>query len=100
LQKEKDLELAARIGQQLLEQNQQLGEKVAALEQENKEVIENLTQLKHELNFKTQLLELYNDTESAETSKAGILIVIGQFRGIHVQSSNSIFIYETTLYFY
>jgi hypothetical protein len=65
------LELAARIGQQLLEQNQQLGNKVAALELENKEVTENLTQLKHELTFKSTLLELYNDTESAEASKAG-----------------------------
>ncbi len=71
-QKEKDLELAARIGQQLLEQNQTLRERVTSLETENKESVETVTQLKYELTFKSQLLELYNDsTESAETSKVG-----------------------------
>lgn len=71
LQKEKDLELAARIGQQLLEQNRVLEERVAALEAENKDNVDSITQLKHDLHFKTQLLELYNDTDSAENSKAG-----------------------------
>ena len=69
------MELAARIGQQLLEQNQSLRERVAALELENKENQENLAQLKYELNFKSQLLELYNDSESTEPSKAGMKII-------------------------
>lgn len=70
-QKEKDLELAARIGQQLLEQNRILEEKVAALEAENKDNVDSITQLKHDLQFKTQLLELYNESDSTENSKAG-----------------------------
>ncbi|OXA61603.1 Trafficking kinesin-binding protein 1 [Folsomia candida] len=78
-EKEKDLELAARIGQQLLEQNQSLREKVTSLETENKESVECITQLKYELNFKAQLLDtLYNDTtDSAETSKAGTPVGTG-----------------------
>jgi hypothetical protein len=72
LQKEKDLELAARIGQQLLEQNQVLEEKLTCLQTENKENKETIFQLKHELAFKSQLLELYNDNcASEENSKAG-----------------------------
>ncbi|ODM92070.1 Trafficking kinesin-binding protein 1 [Orchesella cincta] len=70
-EKEKDLELAARIGQQLLEQNRILEEKVAVLEAENKDNVESITQLKHDLQFKTQLLELYNESDSTENSKAG-----------------------------
>jgi len=70
-EKEKDLELAARIGQQLLEQNRVLEERVAVLEVENKDNVETITQLKHDLHFKTQLLELYNDSDSTENSKAG-----------------------------
>lgn len=72
LQKEKDLELAARIGQQLLEQNRNLEERVTVLEHENRESTETITQLKHDLLFKQQLLELYNDScNSEESSKAG-----------------------------
>lgn len=71
------MELAARIGQQLLEQNQTLRDKVTALETENKESVETITQLKYELKFKAQLLEIYNDpSESAETSKAGKSVYI------------------------
>jgi len=66
------LELAARIGQQLLEQNQVLEEKVAYLETENKENKESIFQLKHEIAFKSQLLELYDENcASEENSKAG-----------------------------
>ncbi|CAG7727502.1 unnamed protein product [Allacma fusca] len=72
-EKEKDLELAARIGQQLLEQNGKLEDRVNVLEVENRETHEQLTQLKHDLFFKTQLLELYNNDccNSEESSKAG-----------------------------
>jgi len=70
-EKEKDLELAARIGQQLLEQNRVFEERVTCLENENKENQELITQLKHDVIFKTQLLELCNDCPSEESSKAG-----------------------------
>lgn len=66
--------MAARIGQQLLEQNRVLEERVAALEAENKDNVDSITQLKHDLHFKTQLLELYNETDSTESSKAGKII--------------------------
>lgn len=69
-QKEKDLELAARIGQQLLEQNGILEDKVAALQADNKAHVDSITQLKHDLQFKTELLEIYNESESPENSTA------------------------------
>jgi len=73
IQKEKDLELAAKIGQQLLENNRCLEERLAVLETESKESTEQVTQLKHDLQIKTQLLHWYNESnvDSAESSKAG-----------------------------
>lgn len=81
-QKERDLELAARIGQQLLEDNQVLRSKVTTLETDNKDSIEIITQLKYELNFKSQLLEIYNadnTTESADASKVGMFQILLNF---------------------
>ena len=48
-EKEKDLELAAKIGQELLERNRFLDDKVGQLEVQVSQSIELITQLKHEL---------------------------------------------------
>nr|CAD7399215.1 unnamed protein product [Timema cristinae] len=67
-QKEKDLELTARIGKELLAHNQKLETNVAALEAELKSVNERLTQLSHELIRKTELIQiLTNDVDDSST---------------------------------
>lgn len=63
-EKEKDLELTARIGKELLTDNQKLETSVAALETELKQTTEKLTQLSHELAKKTELIQiLTNDVD-------------------------------------
>jgi trafficking kinesin-binding protein 1 len=57
-QKEKDLELTARIGQELLTHNNQLETQVAALEVQLKEVHDRLEQTQHELHSKAELLAI------------------------------------------
>ncbi|XP_003704554.2 trafficking kinesin-binding protein milt isoform X2 [Megachile rotundata] len=66
-EKEKDLELTARIGKELLSHNQKLETTVTSLESDLKEANERITQLTHELTKKTELIQiLTNDAE--ETS--------------------------------
>ncbi|XP_066587033.1 trafficking kinesin-binding protein milt isoform X2 [Prorops nasuta] len=66
-EKEKDLELTARIGKELLTHNQKLESTVNTLESELKESNEKITQLSYELAKKTELIQiLTNDVE--ETS--------------------------------
>lgn len=48
-EKEKDLELAAKIGQELLERNKTIDERVASLENQLTAQNELITQLRHEL---------------------------------------------------
>ncbi|XP_046408464.1 trafficking kinesin-binding protein milt [Ischnura elegans] len=62
-EKEKDLELTARIGKELLEQNQGLKVRLAAIEVELRTSHEENTQLKHELQQKTQLLHALTSDE-------------------------------------
>lgn len=56
-EKEVDLELAARIGQDLLRQNKQLRESLQTLEKQLNEKQEDIQQLRHELTSKNSLLE-------------------------------------------
>lgn len=66
-QKEKDLELTARIGKELLATNQKLENTVAALDSELKTANENITQLHYELSQKNDLLTiLTNDAQESE----------------------------------
>lgn len=58
-EKEKDLELAARIGQSLLERNKQLLAKTQAFENLVSECDEKETQLQHEVSMKTELLQKF-----------------------------------------
>ncbi|KAK0160767.1 hypothetical protein PV328_008138 [Microctonus aethiopoides] len=65
-EKEKDLELTARIGKELLTHNQKLETNVNALEAELKSANEKITQLSHELIKKTELIQiLTNDVEES-----------------------------------
>ncbi|XP_045518663.1 trafficking kinesin-binding protein milt isoform X1 [Pieris brassicae] len=69
-EKEKDLELTARIGKELLTANGRLESRVTALEGELRGARDLITQLKHELNAKSDLLQiLTNDTEDSPTEE-------------------------------
>ncbi|XP_062291718.1 trafficking kinesin-binding protein 1-like [Scomber scombrus] len=66
-EKERDLELAARIGQSLLKKNQTLTEQNDYLEEQVAQITEEVAQLHHELNLKDELLQFY--TNAAEESE-------------------------------
>uniref|UniRef100_A0A665TT62 Trafficking protein, kinesin binding 1a n=1 Tax=Echeneis naucrates TaxID=173247 RepID=A0A665TT62_ECHNA len=63
-EKERDLELAARIGQSLLKKNRTLTEQNDYLEIQVGQIAEEVAQLHHELNLKDELLQFY--TNAAE----------------------------------
>ncbi|XP_056439456.1 trafficking kinesin-binding protein 1-like [Gadus chalcogrammus] len=63
-EKERDLELAARIGQSLLKKNRTLTEHNDYLEEQVGHIAEEVAQLHHELNLKDELLQFY--TQAAE----------------------------------
>ncbi|KAF7247682.1 Trafficking kinesin-binding protein 1 [Varanus komodoensis] len=66
-QKERDLELAARIGQSLLKKNKSLTERNELLEEQVEHIREEVSQLRHELSMKDELLQFY--TSAAEESE-------------------------------
>lgn len=66
-EKERDLELAARIGQSLLKKNRTLTEQNDYLEEQVGQITEEVAQLHHELNLKDELLQFY--TNAAEESE-------------------------------
>ncbi|XP_068616682.1 trafficking kinesin-binding protein 1-like [Brachionichthys hirsutus] len=66
-EKERDLELAARIGQSLLKKNKALSERNELLEEQAEHVREELSQLRHDLSMKDELLQFY--TNAAEESE-------------------------------
>ncbi|XP_017482126.1 PREDICTED: trafficking kinesin-binding protein 1-like [Rhagoletis zephyria] len=66
-EKERDLELAARIGQTLLDQNQSQNERINELEAELSQAKDKIIQLRHEISSKKDLLQIYlKDEEEAE----------------------------------
>nr|XP_006004743.1 PREDICTED: trafficking kinesin-binding protein 1 [Latimeria chalumnae] len=68
-EKERDLELAARIGQSLLKQNQSLTEKDEYLEEQLQLAKEEIAQLRHEIAMRDDLLHVYTNTaEESESS--------------------------------
>lgn len=75
-EKEKDLELAAKIGQQLLARNKALEERNAILDGELSAASDKITQLTHNLQMKTELLQIYtndvDDASSCETTPTGL----------------------------
>eukprot|EP00079_Xenopus_tropicalis_P036246 XP_017950017.1 PREDICTED: trafficking kinesin-binding protein 1 isoform X6 [Xenopus tropicalis] len=66
-EKERDLELAARIGQSLLKKNKALTERNEYLEEQVEHIKEEVSQLRHELSMKDELLQFY--TSAAEESE-------------------------------
>lgn len=79
LQKEKDIELTARIGKDLLTYNTKLESDVASLQAELKSANEKITQLTHELHKKTELIQvLTNDMDEtgSESGKHFVTIII------------------------
>ncbi|XP_041101048.1 trafficking kinesin-binding protein 1-like isoform X9 [Polyodon spathula] len=67
-EKERDLELAARIGQSLLKKNKTLTERNYFLEEQVEHIREEVSQLRHDLSMKDELLQFY--TSVAEESEA------------------------------
>ncbi|XP_075578776.1 huntingtin-associated protein 1 [Pelecanus crispus] len=69
-EKERDLELAARIGQSLLKQNRSLTERNELLEEQLELAKEEIAQLRHEVSMREDLLHFYTTTteESEPTS--------------------------------
>uniref|UniRef100_A0A672Q6W7 Trafficking kinesin protein 1 n=1 Tax=Sinocyclocheilus grahami TaxID=75366 RepID=A0A672Q6W7_SINGR len=66
IQKERDLELAARIGQSLLKKNKTLSERNTFLEEQVEHIREEVSQVRHDLSMKEELLQFY--TSAAEES--------------------------------
>ncbi|XP_063921916.1 trafficking kinesin-binding protein milt isoform X2 [Zophobas morio] len=65
-EKEKDLELTARIGKELLQSNSKLENTIASLETDLKSALEKITQLSHEVQKKTELIQiLTNDMDES-----------------------------------
>ncbi|XP_058257062.1 trafficking kinesin-binding protein 1 isoform X1 [Hemibagrus wyckioides] len=67
-EKERDLELAARIGQSLLKQNKALTERNELLDEQLEVAKEEIAQLRHELSMQDDLLQLYAGTEEIEAA--------------------------------
>ncbi|XP_061529904.1 trafficking kinesin-binding protein 1-like isoform X4 [Phycodurus eques] len=66
-EKERDLELAARIGQSLLKKNKALSERNELLEEQVEHIREEVSQLRHDVSMKDELLQFY--TNAAEESE-------------------------------
>ncbi|CAB1420316.1 unnamed protein product [Pleuronectes platessa] len=66
-EKERDLELAARIGQSLLKKNKALSERNELLEEQVEHMREEVSQLRHDLSMKDELLQFY--ASAAEESE-------------------------------
>uniref|UniRef100_A0A7N4NRF3 HAP1 N-terminal domain-containing protein n=1 Tax=Sarcophilus harrisii TaxID=9305 RepID=A0A7N4NRF3_SARHA len=76
-EKERDLELAARIGQSLLKQNCSLSKQNELLEEQLELAREEIAQLRHEVTMRDNLLHLYTNTveesEPSSTSPTPVL---------------------------
>ncbi|KAL2086803.1 hypothetical protein ACEWY4_017862 [Coilia grayii] len=70
-EKERDLELAARIGQSLLKQNRELTERNELLDEQLEIAKEEIAQLRHELSMRDDLLHFYASTEELEMASEG-----------------------------
>uniref|UniRef100_UPI003AB03F56 trafficking kinesin-binding protein 1 isoform X1 n=1 Tax=Centroberyx gerrardi TaxID=166262 RepID=UPI003AB03F56 len=73
-EKERDLELAARIGQSLLKQNQDLTARNELLDEQLEIAKEEIAQLRHELTMRDDLLQFYARSEEIENSESHSLI--------------------------
>ncbi|XP_029907957.1 trafficking kinesin-binding protein 1 isoform X2 [Myripristis murdjan] len=69
-EKERDLELAARIGQSLLKQNQDLTARNEMLDEQLEMAKEEIAQLRHELSMRDDLLQFYASNEEIENAES------------------------------
>uniref|UniRef100_A0A1A7Z0X8 Trafficking protein, kinesin binding 2 n=1 Tax=Iconisemion striatum TaxID=60296 RepID=A0A1A7Z0X8_9TELE len=70
-ERDKDLELAARIGQSLLQRNHLLQERNEALEEQLAQAVDQVNQLQHELGKKDELLRIVaNASEESENDSS------------------------------
>uniref|UniRef100_A0A3Q4HY66 Trafficking kinesin protein 1 n=1 Tax=Neolamprologus brichardi TaxID=32507 RepID=A0A3Q4HY66_NEOBR len=82
-EKERDLELAAKIGQSLLKKNRTLTEQKEYLEEQVGQITEEVAQLHHELNLKDELLQFYtNAAEEIEDESKPVTPLRGITRSI------------------
>ncbi|XP_019731165.1 trafficking kinesin-binding protein 1 isoform X3 [Hippocampus comes] len=70
-EKERDLELAAKIGQSLLKKNRVLTEHNDYLEEQVGQITEEVAQLHHELNLKDELLQFYTNAADESEEESG-----------------------------
>ncbi|XP_061536260.1 trafficking kinesin-binding protein 1 isoform X2 [Phycodurus eques] len=77
-EKERDLELAARIGQSLLKQNQELTTRNGILDEQVESAKEEIAQLRHELSMRDDLLQFYASTEEIENAESHSPIKINE----------------------
>ncbi|XP_031352022.1 trafficking kinesin-binding protein milt-like [Photinus pyralis] len=71
-EKEKDLELTARIGKELLQQNNKFETTISSLESELKSANEKITQLTHESAKKTELIQILTNDMDESCLESGI----------------------------
>ncbi|KAM4604341.1 trafficking kinesin-binding protein 1 isoform 2-T2 [Polymixia lowei] len=69
-EKERDLELAARIGQSLLKKNRDLSARNEMLDEQLEFAKEEIAQLRHELSMRDDLLQFYASNEEIENSES------------------------------
>ncbi|KAM9836118.1 trafficking kinesin-binding protein 2 [Aulostomus maculatus] len=70
-ERDRDLELAARIGQSLLQRNHQLQERNEAIEEQLAQALDQVNQLQHELSKKDELLRMVaSASEESETDSS------------------------------
>lgn len=66
------MELTARIGKELLQQNNKLEATVAQLEGDLKSANENITQFTHEIAKKTELIQILTNDMDESTLESGL----------------------------
>ncbi|KAK2150164.1 hypothetical protein LSH36_420g02032 [Paralvinella palmiformis] len=86
-EKERDLELAARIGQSLLERNKELEEKNSEYELQLAEASDKVKQLRHEVSQKEALLQMYLHEEelssdTPEDERLQLSVGVGNIVGL------------------
>ena len=66
------MELAARIGQGLLARNQALEDRLVAVDGELASAHETVTQLRHDLSLKSELLQIYTNDFDDSSPEGGM----------------------------
>ena len=93
-EKENDLELAAKIGQELLERNQRLEERVSGLEVQLNSNIELITQLRHSISKgSSRITLLCNDRQTHPAGLTHQSAKSACSRALHTLFQSTIFVH-------